>query len=91
MILSEDELKEIFSIFCSVTTHELKEIYDESNDLYYKKVRLNEEYELAYTKMDFAEDSWRAVIYYLYRHGYQLIKENKIIGLDFIESEFVEA
>jgi hypothetical protein len=87
--LSEDHLKEIFALFSSVSTYELREIYNPQAINYYMNENLAEEYELTLPKDEFARGSWQAVIYFLYRHGYQLKKGDQIIELDFIKKEFV--
>ncbi|MGH7495429.1 MAG: hypothetical protein ACREOO_23980 [bacterium] len=89
--LNEHDLKEIFALFSSVSTYELGQIYDRLHDNFYKNEILAEEYELTQPKREFARDSWRAVIYFLYKQGYQLKKGDQIVDLEFIMSEFVKS
>jgi hypothetical protein len=89
--LTENDLREIFALFSSVSNFELRQIYNAQEDNFYESEPLPEEYELTQPKGEFARDSWRAVIYFLYKHGYQLKKGDEIIDLDFIKSEFVDS
>lgn len=89
--LTENDLKEIFALFSSVSSFELRQVYNGREDHFYENEILSEEYELTEPKGEFARDSWRAVIYFLYKHGYQLKKGVEIIDLDFIKSEFVDS
>jgi hypothetical protein len=87
--LSEEDLKEIFSLFTTVSKDELLMIYEENNPHYYLKANLEDEYELCEEKREFAIDAWRAVLYFLYRKGYSLIKERQAIDLSFSENLFI--
>jgi len=40
--LSEDDLKEIFALFCSATRFEMLQVYDEQSDHYFHNVQLSE-------------------------------------------------
>ncbi len=86
--LSDEELKELFALFTSPAKYELEQIY-KPGEHFYKNVNLEEEYTVYLDKRDFALDSWRAVLYFLFKRGFQLKKGNDIIDLDFIEGEFV--
>lgn len=88
IILSDDDLKELFSLFSSPSKHEEKEVYTENNAHYFRKVDLREEYELCMPKREFAVDAWRAVLFFLHARGYDLIKDGKTIDLSFSEDEF---
>ncbi|MBN2423420.1 MAG: hypothetical protein JXR46_01420 [Calditrichaceae bacterium] len=90
MTLNDDDYREIFSLFSSVTDYELKQIYDKNSSTYYKGEILNEEYELVGTKLEFAKDSFRAILYYLHKHGYELYKNKNHFSIKFIEKEFGE-
>lgn len=87
--LSNEALKEIFALFSSPGKYEYEQIYKESKRLYYLKGNLNEEYSLTEEKKEYALDAWRAVILFLYRHGYQLKKGDQVIDLSFIEKELI--
>ena len=88
--LSNDDLKEVFSLFSSSTTYEINQIYDVNNDLYFKLENLNEEYELVLEKKEFALGSLRAVLYYLVTHGYEVKKGNNKIDLEDIKKTFFD-
>lgn len=75
IVLSKEELKEIFALFSSPTDYERKQVYEASHHLYFANGNLADEYSLTQGKIDFAEDAWRAVIYFLYQHGYALTKD----------------
>ncbi len=72
--LSDDDLCELFALFSSPTEEEVARIYSENDRLFYKNENLSEEYSLTQEKSEFAHDSWRAVLYFLDRHGYKLVK-----------------
>ncbi len=88
--LSENDLKEIFSLLTSCTLHERNQIYDESSDHYYLDVEPLLEYSLTQEKREFALDAWRAVIYFLHTKGYSLYCAGQQIGLDFSNEEFID-
>lgn len=89
MKLTENELKEIFSLFTASTNYELKQIYDNKSHHHFLSEKLKEEYELSQSKAEFANDAWRSVLYFLHIHGYILKKNDKEITLDFIKKEFI--
>lgn len=89
ILLSEDDLKEIFRLFTTLANDELKLAYSEDHPFFFKRVNLDEEYELCEEKREFAFDAWRAVIYFLYAKGYVLSKGEEIIDLSFSKSLFV--
>jgi hypothetical protein len=88
--LSEDDLKEIFALFCSATRFEKLQVYDEQSDHYFHKVQLSEEYSLTEEPREFALDAWRAVISFLNSKGYSLSKDGRIIRLSFSDDEFID-
>ncbi len=88
---NDAELKELFALFSSASLYELRQIYDKNNDLFFMNEILSDEYELTESKREFASDSWRAVIYFLLKNGYQLKKGDEVIDLNFINEEFVSA
>ena len=87
--LSENDLKEIFSLLTSVTVHERDQIYELSSEFYFLNVDLSEEYSLTEEKREYALDAWRSVIYFLYSKGYKLQKNNEVIDLSFSDDEFI--
>ena len=89
LTLSEEDLKELFSLFTSSTVYEREQMYDPQSGHYLFEVELSEEYSLNEEKREYALDAWRAVMYFLYRKGYSLCKDNKIIDLSFSEEEFI--
>ena len=88
--LSENDLKEIFSLLTSCTIQERDQIYDESSDHYYLKVEPLLEYSLTQEKREFALDAWRAVSYFLHVKGYTLCKAGQQFPLDFSNEEFID-
>jgi len=86
---SEVDFKEVFSLFTSPTAHELRQIDDPTNEHYFGRVDLMQEYELSYEKREFAVDALRAVIAFLHRHGYRLEKDGALLSLDGIMKEFI--
>ncbi|HEY2976037.1 MAG TPA: hypothetical protein VGJ48_26215 [Pyrinomonadaceae bacterium] len=86
---SETDFKEVFSLFASSTTHELKQIDDPASEHYFERVDLMKEYELSYEKREFAVDALRAVFAFLHRHGYRLEKDGALLSLDGISKEFI--
>ena len=79
--LPEDDYKEIFALFSSCSMTELSWIYDPKQPTYYKNENLDEEYSYYIHKREFAYDSWRAVMYFLYKHGFKLYYEGKEVDL----------
>jgi hypothetical protein len=88
LVLSDDELKEVFSLFSSSTTYELNQIYDSNNDHYFMLENLNEQYELVIDKKEFALGSLRAVLYYLLTHGYEVKKGKHKLDIEEIKETF---
>jgi len=89
IVLTEDDLKELFSLFCSPTKYEKEQMYSPSSDHYFSGVSLSDEYQLNEEKREFALDAWRAVLFFLYSRGYSLCKDGKTIDLFFSETDFV--
>ena len=87
--LTEDDLRELFSLFCSPTKYEKEEMYRLSSDHHFSGVNLSEEYQISEEKREFAIDAWRAVLFFLYSRGYSLCKDRKTIDLSFSEEHFV--
>lgn len=88
--LSENDLKELFSLLTSCSIHERNQIYDESSEHHYLKVEPFLEYSLTQEKREFALDAWRAVIYFLHLRGYSLYKAGQQIPLNFSNEEFID-
>ncbi|MCW5971692.1 MAG: hypothetical protein KIT57_24570 [Blastocatellales bacterium] len=89
LVLNDEDLKEIFSLFSSPTTYERNEIYQKDSNHYFEKVNLSDEYELTEEKKDFALDAWRAVTFFLHSKGYAIIKDGKIFDLSRSEEDFL--
>jgi hypothetical protein len=89
MELSDDEIREIFALYTSCTKYERDQIYDESSEHYFLNVDLCEEYEQVGPTKEYALDSWRAVLFFLYRKGFSLHKGGHSIDLDWAENEFM--
>ncbi|MFA6978450.1 MAG: hypothetical protein WC209_03915 [Ignavibacteriaceae bacterium] len=88
--MTENDLKEIFALFSSPTDYELTNmIYNPSQKLFYGNEDLNEEYSLTQDKKEFAEDSLRAILYYLVKHGFEIRKGNEILDMKFIKELFI--
>jgi hypothetical protein len=85
--LKEDDFKEIFALFSSVSVYERNQIYDSKDSLYYLDQNLDEEYHLTEGRRDFALDALRAVLYYLHRRGLKLTKGNKVDDLQWVQQE----
>jgi hypothetical protein len=75
--LEEQDLQEIFGLFSSVTGEEKHRLFDSSDRLFFRNEELDEEYQLNQEKREFAIDAWRAVAYFLYRHGYTVFKNGQ--------------
>ena len=88
--LGESELKEIFALFTSTTKYERRQVYDPTDENYFLKENLSEEYELSEAKREYALDAWRAVLYFLHLRGYKLTRNDEEIDLSFSEDEFID-
>ena len=86
---SEDDFREVFALFSSVSADELGQVDDPSSEHYFRRLDLSEEYHLSFEKREFAIDALRAVLTYLHRHGYRVEKDGKIISLKGILEDFV--
>jgi hypothetical protein len=64
VVPNDDELRE-----------QRKQIYDDKEPNHYRREDLAEEYALTQGKREFAEDAWRAVIYFLHRKGFTLLRD----------------
>ena len=89
-ILSDDDLKEIYSLFTSSSHHERKQVYDELSEHYFLDVILGDEYSLTEEKREFALDAWRAVTHFLHLKGYSLCKEGETRSLAFSFEDFID-
>jgi len=89
LILDEEDLKEIFSLFTSPSNFEKRQVYQRDSGYYYLDVDLSEEYELSEEKREYAIDTWRAVISFLHSKGIALWHSGKVIDCSFIEDEFI--
>lgn len=89
-ITNENALKEIFSLFCSVSRYERKQIYDSSDYLYFMNTDLSEEYSLTEETREFSFDALRAVLFFLHSRGFELSKDGDTLDLSFVEELFVD-
>ena len=78
-ILSEDDLRELFAVFSSPTDDELRQVFNPSHTNFYKLEDLEAEYSLTQERREFAQDAWRAVIYFLHSRGFILSRD----GIEF--------
>ncbi|MDT7605378.1 MAG: hypothetical protein QOF61_3375 [Acidobacteriota bacterium] len=88
--LSENDLKELFSLFTSPTEFEREQIYSPRGELYFLNQDISEEYSLTEEKREYALDAWRSVLYFLYKRGYSLCRNGKETSLAFISEEFIQ-
>ncbi len=89
IVLSEEDLKEIFSLFTSSTKYERDQVYDKHSGHHFLEVELFDEHTLTEEKREYALDAWRAVIYFLHSKGYSLWRDGKKTDLSFSEDEFI--
>ena len=85
---SEADFKELFELFSSCSTQELSGVYDPSSTAYFLNTKLDEEYELAQSKREFAIDAIRAVLGFLSRRGYRLEKDGEFVALPTVDDLF---
>lgn len=74
VLLSDEDMQELFALFSSPTDDELHQVFDPSHTNFYKLEDLDAEYSLTQERREFAEDAWRAVTYFLHRKGFRLYK-----------------
>lgn len=74
VLLSDEDMQELFALFSSPTDDELHQVFDPSHTNFYKLENLDAEYSLTQERREFAEDAWRAVTYFLHRKGFRLYK-----------------
>lgn len=89
MELTDENLKEIFSLYTSATKYERDQTYERGCTHCFEKVDLSKEYSLTEESGEIARDAWRAVIYFLKKNGYSLHLKGEQIDLSFIEEEFI--
>lgn len=77
IILTDDELREIFALFSSPTDYERQQVYDKTETHSYKREDLSREYTLTQERREFADDAWRAILYFLHRRGFRLTKNGE--------------
>lgn len=87
--LTEDDLKEIFSLFTSSTKYERDQVYDKNSGHHFLDIESLDEYSLTEEKREYALDAWRAIIYFLHSRGYSLNKDDWRSDLSFIEDAFI--
>jgi hypothetical protein len=81
IILTDDELREIFALFSSPTDYERQQAYDKTETHFYEREDLSREYTLTQERREFAEDAWRAISYFLYRRGFRLTRNGEEFDL----------
>ena len=86
VLLNDEDLKELFSLFTSPTKYEVEQVYDKESSHYHLNINLEEEYDLTEEKREYALDAWRAVLYFLHRKGFSLVRNKEKIDLSFIEN-----
>jgi hypothetical protein len=74
LVPDDGDLQEIFALFSSPSDDELRQVYDHANPHFYKLEDLQQEYNLTQEKREFAEDAWRAVMFFLHQRGFTLTK-----------------
>jgi hypothetical protein len=79
--LTESDLQELFAPFSSATQEEILQIFSERSQHFYQAHDLNDEYELTEEKREYALDAWRAVLQFLHRKGYGLVKDGEAVDL----------
>lgn len=89
LLLSDDDLKEVFSLFSSCTRFERDQVYDQNCRHYFRNENLSEEYSLTMAKRDFALDAWRAVITFLSIKGFTLKRAGNDVDLSSIQDAFL--
>ena len=57
---TDEEFKEIFSLYTCSTHYEIHQTYDENSQQYFKKINLSDEYELTQEK-DFSDDTAKKI------------------------------
>jgi len=72
--LNDEDLRDLFALFSSPTDEELRQVLNPSHSNFYKLENLKAEYTLTQERREFAEDVWRAVIYFLQRKGFNLYR-----------------
>jgi hypothetical protein len=89
IVLTENDLKEIFSLFTSSTAFEREQIYDANSEHHFLKLNPMDEYTLTEEKREYALDAWRAVIFFLHSRGYVLTKDGERYDLSLIDDAFI--
>jgi hypothetical protein len=79
--LSDDDLRELFALFSSPTAEEIERIYSSEDRLFFRNEDVGKEYSLVQERGDYARDAWRAVMYFLHRHGYKVTKDGGAVDL----------
>jgi hypothetical protein len=77
--LSDDDLRELFALFCSPTEEEVRRIYSPEVRLFFQNEDITKEYSLVQERSEYARDAWRAVTYFLHRHGYSVTKDGQVV------------
>jgi hypothetical protein len=75
--LSDDDTRELFALFSSPTAEEIERIYSSEDPLFFRNEDIAKEYSLVQERGEYARDAWRAVMYFLHRHGYRVTKDGR--------------
>lgn len=74
--LEENDLKEIFGLFTSLTKHEKAQVYQQGKGHCLENEVLSEEYALTQEKRESALDAWRSVISFLHARHFRIMTES---------------
>jgi len=88
--VSEEDFKEIFALFTSSAKYERDQVYDGDSIHSFRNEDLAAEYYLSLDKREFAVDAWRAVLYFLHKHGFSAYKDGVVYDLSFTDAFFIE-
>ncbi|PIR16271.1 MAG: hypothetical protein COV48_09985 [Elusimicrobia bacterium CG11_big_fil_rev_8_21_14_0_20_64_6] len=88
--LDDDDLKNIFALFCSPTKQERAQAHEPTSVHHYSKVDLSGEYSLTQERREYSLDAWRAVLEFLRTKGVRLRIGEQELDLAFIEEAFLK-
>jgi len=88
--ISGEDFKEIFALYTSSTKYARDQIYDVNCIHFFRNEDLAAEYSPSLDKREFAVDAWRAVLYFLHKHGFSAYKDGVVYDLSFSDAFFAE-
>src|SRR5215469_16168609 len=88
--VSDGDLKEIFALLTSSAKYERDQIYNVNSIHCFRNEDLAAEYSPSLDKREFAVDAWRAVLYFLHKHGFSAYKDGVVYDLSFTDAFFAE-